>query len=91
MPPVPRLSLIESTGEVEISFSQQMRVLPALEMVTKGTIEVDGLVYPVLEMAVSPHFEQDSSKVKFSWEVTGMSDRYLRIKLNFNSAMYVSA
>lgn len=88
--PTPKISFIESSGEFEITFDKEMRVLPSLDILMEGKVERNGIVYPVLEVEVIPHFDSDLSNLRFNWEVSTMTKRYVRFKLVFETAVYVS-
>ena len=81
--PEPRLQYIDQSGEVRISFNRDMNVIPKLEMVTEGTIIVDGVEYPVLEVEVINGFYSDPENLKFSWKVKEMTTRSIVLELNF--------
>ena len=42
-PPKPTLNFIKETGEVEITFNQKMQILPSLDMIKEGKIEINGV------------------------------------------------
>ena len=73
-PPRPRISFIHQTGEIEISFSQKMKVLPDLKMATEGKIEMNGTIYPVLELSLILSDFSEQNNLNFEWELTMMSE-----------------
>ena len=89
-PPQPRLKMIGPTGEVVITFNQDMKVVPELEIIEQGTIEINGVNLPVLSVEVVPDEEQDPKKVNFDWEITSLTEREMKIKLFFKTGVYVS-
>ena len=90
-PPVPRLEFIEQTGEVQIEFDQDMQVVPNLEMITEGTVHVDGKELPVVQIDVIASAYSDPDKLDFEWVTTGMTERSVKFQLQFKTAPYVSA
>ena len=42
-------------------------------MINNGTIEIDGKVYPVLEVEVKPGLDSDPEELKFTWEVVAQT------------------
>ena len=60
-----------------------MNVLPKLEMVTEGTILVDNIELPVLELEVINGFYSDPENLKFSWKVKEMTNRSIVLELIF--------
>lgn len=89
-PPKPTLSFIKETGEVQINFNQQMQILPSLDMIKEGKMEIDGQVYKAFDIVVIPAEGQDQRNVAFDWVVSEMTQRGIRLKLVFKDAVYVS-
>ena len=77
-PPVPRLEFIEQTGEVQIQFDQDMQVVPNLEMITEGTVEINGKEFPVVEINVIASAYSDPTKLEFEWVTAGMTKRSVK-------------
>ena len=67
-----------------------MKVLPKLEMITKGTILFDGVVKPVFEVEVISGYYSDPENLKFTWNVKEMTKRHFTIELVFEKALFIS-
>ena len=65
--PSPRLSFIEQTGEVEISFDQDMHVVPDVSMITDGRVKINGTEYPIVQIQVVNGPDSDPKNLGFSW------------------------
>ena len=57
--PRPSIAYIEQTGEVEISFDQEMHVVPNLDMLRFGKVRRGNQELPVFQVEVEPYFDQD--------------------------------
>ena len=53
-PPEPSLKFIAQTGEVEVSFNMDMKVVPLIDMIEQGTVELNGVDVPVVDIKVIP-------------------------------------
>ena len=78
-PPQPQIQFIERAGEVVISFDQDMNVLPELSIVRDGVIEVEGRIFPVLNIEVIPSASSDPETLQFDWFVNEMTKRQVKI------------
>ena len=65
-------------------------MLPKLEMITRGTIDINEVEKPVFEVEVVNGFYSDPENLRFSWRVKEMTKRYIILKLIFEKALYVS-
>ena len=90
-PPEARLKYIEQTGEVEISFDQDMQVLPDLSMINSGTVLMNGQDYPVVQIDVIAGPYSDPQMLDFDWVTSYMDERSVRFQLKFKNAIHVSA
>ena len=68
-----------------------MQVVPNLEMITEGTVHVDGKELPVVQIDVIASAYSDPDKLDFEWVTTGMTERSVKFQLQFKTAPYVSA
>ena len=68
-----------------------MQLVPLLKMLEEGTVEYDGLTYPVLELEVVASPEQRPENLTFKWEVVELADRMVLLRVKFTDAMQVSA
>ena len=75
------MTFIRATGEVVITFDQQMQLLPSLKMIKEGKIDVNGVTYQVFEMKVIPAEGQDPLNVQFDWFISEMTQSSIRLKL----------
>lgn len=50
-----------------------MKVLPDLNMATEGKIEVNGTIYPVLELSLILSDFSEQKNLNFEWELSKMS------------------
>ena len=78
-PPVPYLAGIEQSGVVVVSFSEDMRIVPDLTMITNGTVSVDGVRRPVFDVEIIPGVDSDPSQLSFGWSVVEMTSRSISI------------
>lgn len=49
-PPRPRIASVDQSGEIKLTFDQDMQLVPLLKMLEEGTVEYEGLTYPVLDV-----------------------------------------
>lgn len=56
-----------------IEFSEDMLVVPELDMITQGKVQIASFQFPVLEVRVEAGYYQDESKLGFKWTVTEMT------------------
>ena len=47
-----------------------MSVIPNMTIITNGTIEDDGVVYPVLQLEVIPGASSEPEHLGFTWNAT---------------------
>ena len=73
-PPVPSLNYIEQTGVVTVTFSQDVHIVPELSMIKDGTINIDDVELPVLQIEVKPGEDSDPSKLSFEWQLIDMTE-----------------
>ena len=90
-PPIPYLNGIEQSGTIVVSFSQRMRIIPDLAMITNGTVIIDGQRQPVFDVEIIPSLDSDNSKLTFEWNILEMTERTISIQIYFQSAVYVSS
>lgn len=90
-PPKPEITFIDQTGEVEISFSQKMSILPDLRVITQGTVLIDKTTLPVLEVYLLKSEFSDERNLAYTWEVSTMTETSVRFSMTFDKARYVSA
>ena len=88
---MPHLRDIEHTGTILISFSEDMRIIPDLRMITQGTVEVKGEQRPVFDVEVIPGRDSDPEKLSFEWNIVEMTLRTVELQLFFEEALQVSA
>ena len=67
-----------------LSFDQDMQVVPSLDMLTKGTIEVGGVTKPVLAVEVIPDETSNPNDLRFDWHLTEMTKRSIKLQLHFH-------
>ena len=67
-----------------------MQVLPRLEMIKEGFVEFNGKKYPVLDIDVVAGEYSEPSNLAFDWVTSDMTDRMIRFKITFKTAMFVS-
>ena len=67
-----------------------MLEIPDLEMINQGTVEVKGVVFPVVDIQVIASDDSDRSKLEFEWETTEMTQTSVTFLLRFKDAIYVS-
>ena len=68
-----------------------MQLLPSLDMIKEGRIEIDDQTYQVFDIKVIPAEGQDPKYVQFDWIISEMTQRSIKLKLQFKSAVFVSA
>ena len=85
------MTFIDETGEVQVSFDQKMRVLPKLSMIDEGVVHVKGIEQPVLKIEVEASSDSNPADLGFRWETSAMTVNYVRFKLHFSKAKFVSA
>ncbi len=90
-PPKPEITFIDQTGEVEISFSQKMSILPDLSVITQGTVQINGTTLPVLEVSLIKSEFSDERDLAYTWEVNAMTENSVIFGMIFDKARYVSA
>jgi len=73
LPPRPYISKVYNRGRLELTFSEEIEPVANLTMINNGTIEIDGKVYPVLEVEVKPGLDSDPEELKFTWEVVAQT------------------
>ena len=73
LPPRPHISKVYNRGRLEITFSEEIEPVANLTMINNGTIEIEGKVYPVLEVEVKPGLDSDPEELKFTWEVVAQT------------------
>jgi len=53
------ITTLDNTGNLVLTFSEDIIQVPNLTLLTNGTIEVDGVVYPVLHLEVEEGLESN--------------------------------
>jgi len=85
------IASLDVSGNLVLSFSEDILQVPNLTLLTNGTIEIDDVVYPVLHLEVEEGHESNPYNLRFSWEAIRQTNRTLVIKISWESAMFVSA
>ena len=68
-----------------------MQIPPSLDMISKGFIEINGRILPVLSVEVIPSEYSSPEYLRFEWIITEMTKRYIKLQLNFETAKFISA
>ena len=78
-PPVPHLSAIEQTGNIVVVFSEDMYIVPDLQMIRNGTSIINGERKPVFDVEVIPGADSNPDELAFDWAVVSMTEREIEI------------
>ena len=92
-PEAPRLSIDKTlqNGLMEISFSEDIQIVPNVTMITNGTVTVDEKVYPVLEIEIVPGEDSDEEMLGYTWRAVSQTNRTLVVQFEFENALFISA
>ena len=77
-------------GLVVIKFSERMVVVPDLQMITNGTVAIDGITVPVFDVEVIPSNDTDPDNLSFDSNVTAMTNTEFQVQIYFDQAIKVS-
>jgi len=91
VPPEPYIESIDHTGKAKIRFSSAINTVPNLTMINNGTVEVDGEVYPVLQIDVEPGMDSFIKDLRFEYNVTAQDEFSIDVQLYFKKAIFVSS
>ena len=75
LPPKPKIEFIQQTGELSIEFDQDMKVLPRIDMINSGYIELNGKKYPVFDIEVMASSLSSTANLGFEWQTITMTER----------------
>ena len=81
--PIPTMSIVKQTGLVIVQFSEDMHIIPSLNMVKDGRLKVNGEEQPVFKVEVLPGEDSDLTKLNFSWHTVEMTKRKFSIQIVF--------
>ena len=80
-------------GEIEISFSEPLRVIPSeidLKTLTFNMKRNLQSKHPVFTVKIEPSAEQDPDRIGMTWVITEFTRSKMRIQMTFEQALYVS-
>jgi len=89
-PPVAFIQKISQTGEVLINFTEEMTTVPELDFINEGTVMVDGVALPVVNLELKAAESSNQRKKISKWTVISQTSKQLRIQLFFEETLSVS-
>ena len=82
--PFAKIGEITDTGQVTINFSEDMMVVPDLNLIKSSTItDGSGTKRPSFNFKVIVGAYSQPEMLAYSWSVTGMTKRSLLLQINF--------
>ena len=89
-PPVAFIQKITQQGEMLITFTEEITTVPDLDFINEGTVIVDGVALPVLNIELKAAESSNPNKKISKWRVISQTSKQLRIQLYFEEALSVS-
>jgi len=85
------ITKLSQDGGIQISFSEDIFVVPNLAMITNGTVEIDKVEQRVILIEIDPGEDSDPAYLLFDWEAIAQTKRTIDLQLTYDSGEYISS